>query len=126
MDWNSLFFSFEGRIGRTSFWIGSLILGFIHWASTAVAYGAAGQTVAGIVGSIVVLVTLYSSFAIAAKRWHDHGKSGWWTLIVLIPFFGVLYYLVVCGFMRGTEGPNRFGSDPLADAMPRAAGGATA
>jgi uncharacterized membrane protein YhaH (DUF805 family) len=39
--------------------------------------------------------------AIAIKRLHDRNKSGWWMVL----FFFCL---------RGTRGPNRFGSDPLA------------
>ena len=39
--------------------------------------------------------------------------SAWWLLLGLIPVLGSLALLVIfC--LRGTDGPNRFGPDPLA------------
>jgi uncharacterized membrane protein YhaH (DUF805 family) len=85
---------------------------------------------------LVIGVWLFAATAI--KRLHDHDKSAWW----LIPFFiapslldrlwdwldNPALGLVVSAFgfglslwcfvelfcLRGTKGPNRFGSDPLA------------
>jgi uncharacterized membrane protein YhaH (DUF805 family) len=54
------------------------------------------------------------SLAVFAKRWHDRDKSGWWSLILLVPFIGSIWALVECGCLPGTEGPNRYGADPLA------------
>ena len=48
-----------------------------------------------------------------ARRWHDRDKSGWWTLIGLIPVVGAIWILVECGCLKGSDGPNRFGADPL-------------
>ncbi len=48
------------------------------------------------------------------KRYHDRNKSGWWVLIVFVPVIGGLWYLIECGFLRGTPGPNNYGPDPLA------------
>jgi uncharacterized membrane protein YhaH (DUF805 family) len=47
------------------------------------------------------------------KRWHDRDKSAWWILIGLIPFIGWIWVLVEVGFLKGTDGPNRFGEDPV-------------
>ena len=63
---------------------------------------------------ILVLLFLYPSLAVYTKRWHDRGKSGWWSLIALVPLIGGIWMLVECGFLRGTEGPNQYGNDPLA------------
>lgn len=51
--------------------------------------------------------------AINVKRWHDLNKSGWWQLIELIPIIGSIWTVVKLGFLKGTDGPNRFGPDPL-------------
>ena len=71
-----------------------------------------------ILSSTVLLGTVvlvgWISFAISAKRWHDRDKSGWYNLLVLVPFAGPIWFLTECGFLRGTVGPNRFGPDPLA------------
>ena len=46
------------------------------------------------------------------KRWHDRDKTGWWVLVNLTGI-GILYNLAVLGFVKGTNGPNRLGEDPL-------------
>ncbi len=45
-------------------------------------------------------------------RAHDRNKSGWWALLYIIPWIGWLWALVELGFLEGTKGPNRFGSNP--------------
>ncbi len=46
----------------------------------------------------------YVAFAIQAKRWHDRNKSGWWSLIILVPMIGWVWTIVECGLLRGDEG----------------------
>jgi len=117
----------SGRIPRLTFWLGTLILMVIQWVLFAIFGGAAltnfdpnnPAAAEQMIGSmaplyIIGLILLWPSLAIATKRWHDRNKSGWWTLIILIPLVGAIWYLVELGFLRGTEGPNRFGEDPLA------------
>ena len=65
---------------------------------------------------MIALAILYPSLAVAAKRFHDRDKSGWWILILFIPIIGFIWYLVELGFLPGTPGPNRFGPDPLGTA----------
>ena len=66
---------------------------------------------------IVIGLALFPLFIVAIivqiKRWHDLDKSGWWVLINFIPCLGGIWSLVLCGFMKGTVGQNRFGQDPL-------------
>ena len=52
-------------------------------------------------------------FALYIKRCHDRDRSGWYLLIALIPFVGLLWIWIELGLLRGTVGPNRFGPDPL-------------
>jgi uncharacterized membrane protein YhaH (DUF805 family) len=35
-------------------------------------------------------------------------------LIIFLPVIGALWYLIECGFLRGTDGNNDYGPDPLA------------
>ena len=126
MDWKWLLLSFEGRINRAKFWLGVLILIVASLVAYAiigalfggVIYDEAGLPhVSGIGGVLMVavwLVTFYASIAVYAKRWHDRDKSGWWSLIGLVPIIGGIWVLVECGCLQGTEGQNRFGSDSLA------------
>jgi uncharacterized membrane protein YhaH (DUF805 family) len=65
-------------------------------------------------GFLVVSIWVYLGFFVLAqiKRWHDMDSSGWWVLINFVPL-GSLYTFIVLGFVRGTDGPNQFGPDPL-------------
>jgi hypothetical protein len=62
---------------------------------------------------LLFLLAYYVGYPIIVKRWHDRDKSGWWVLIGLIPVIGGLWMIIECGFLKGTEGSNRFGPDPL-------------
>ncbi len=42
--------------------------------------------------------------AVFVRRLHDVGLSGWWLLVLLVPFLGVIF-LAVPLFWRGTNGP---------------------
>ncbi len=112
-----LLFSFEGRVGRQTWWM--TMLGIIALSVVAqiliVVLGTMSET-AALIGAVIVLpvmlAALVAGFAVQAKRWHDVDKSGWWLLIGLVPVIG-LYALVMNGFVKGTEGGNQFGPDPL-------------
>ncbi|MBI2994385.1 MAG: DUF805 domain-containing protein [Gammaproteobacteria bacterium] len=122
--------SFNGRLNRQPWWIlgisvsavavvlqvvVSITLGTVSAPGEAGAPpGMAGGGLAGIIVLIVSLAALWINLALTAKRFHDRDKSAWWILIGLIPVVGALWILVDCGFLKGTEGDNRFGANPLA------------
>jgi uncharacterized membrane protein YhaH (DUF805 family) len=128
----SLFTSFEGRINRQKWWLGLIALMIVEWIVFSVIVmffgvgmmagmdpnnpeaSAAAMSAMSIPMIIIFLIFLWPSLALYAKRWHDRGKSGWWTLIVLIPLLGAIWVLIELGFLRGAEGPNKYGNDPLA------------
>jgi uncharacterized membrane protein YhaH (DUF805 family) len=133
MDWKYLLTSFEGRISRQPFWLSILALIIVQWIVMIILSmvlgismmggmdpnmnpeAAASAAMTGMMPLIVIsLIFVYPALAIYAKRWHDRGKSGWWTLIGLVPVIGGIWLLVELGFLRGTEGPNQYGNDPLA------------
>jgi uncharacterized membrane protein YhaH (DUF805 family) len=114
----SLLFSFDGRIGRKTWWLTTLALVGALIALQVVAIGLAfvSETLAmiGMVALLVVAIgATWAGLAIQAKRWHDLGKSGWWFLINLVPVVGPLYALVMLGFIKGNDGRNAFGEDPV-------------
>jgi uncharacterized membrane protein YhaH (DUF805 family) len=116
MDWKYLFTSLDGRIGRQSLWMGVVVLivvSIIAGVLDAI-LGTRSENGFGIIGAIAGLICIYPAIMLYAKRWHDRGKSGWWTLIGLVPLIGGIWLLVELGFLRGTEGPNQYGNDPLA------------
>jgi uncharacterized membrane protein YhaH (DUF805 family) len=72
----------------------------------------ASQVVAGL-GAVLSLLLMWPWFAIAVKRFHDRDQSGWWSIVGLVPLIGMIVMIVV-GCLKGTDGENRFGPDPLA------------
>jgi uncharacterized membrane protein YhaH (DUF805 family) len=66
------------------------------------------------IGIIICLwVPIWASFfvglAATVKRLHDTNRSGVYVLMALIPIIGLLYLLVCCGFLKGTDGENDYG-----------------
>lgn len=116
IDWKTLLLSFEGRITRRSYWIGVLAI-LAVCAVLSIVSSILGAIFAPLafLPSILSLATIYPALAVSAKRWHDRGKSGWWSLVNIIPF-GFLYSLYELGIMPGTDVENQFGASPIAAA----------
>lgn len=142
-DLSNLFFSLDGRIGRARFWLGTTILALVSFAATYAIIALVGLSQAAIAFSAAVAFALaYPSYAVMAKRFQDRGKPGPLALVGLVPVFAVnllytfgifdsldpspvaqacdivillifLWFLVELGFLKGTQGPNRYGPDPL-------------
>jgi len=123
-----LLFGFQGRANRAKFWLVALGIFVVEVILFAVIFGGAAMSgdpeqiaasigmFAGIVILVFAIAATWISIAVAVKRYHDRNKSGWWVLIILVPVIGGLWYLIECGFLRGTVGPNNYGPDPLAAA----------
>ena len=122
----NLLFSFQGRVNRAKFWLVHIGIVVVEAVALALLGGGAAIMSAdyhqmivffsgggGAIWGILGLLFFWISLAVAVKRWHDRNKTGWWVLIVLVPVIGPLWYLVECGFLKGTTGPNIYGPDPL-------------
>ena len=121
----NLLFGFQGRANRAKWWLvalGIVVVEVILFAATLGGAAMSGDPeqiaaaigpLAGVVIFAFVVIATWISIAVAVKRYHDRNKSGWWVLIVLVPVIGGLWYLIECGFLRGTPGPNTYGPDPL-------------
>lgn len=116
-DVKDLLFSFSGRISRSTFWILmciliplSTLLGFAPLKTEAEGLT---KIIIWIIYAAWIIPSIWISLAIYAKRWHDCSKSGWMSLILLIPIVGPLWFLVYLGFVRGANGSNLYGDDPL-------------
>ena len=63
-------------------------------------------------GVAVILPTL----AVAVRRLHDTGRSGWWLLIGLVPVVGAIVLIVF--FVQDSEpGENQFGKNPKEESV---------
>jgi uncharacterized membrane protein YhaH (DUF805 family) len=110
---------FQGRAPRSEYWFWGLfiaLLAAIGFVAMGVADVVLGGNSAGIIFGILAVVTclglLLPSLAVTVRRLHDTNSSGWWYLITLIPYLGGLI-MIVWYCIKGTEGENRFGPDPL-------------
>ncbi len=117
MDWKHLFTSLQGRINRAKFWagVGVMFAGAIIAGALDNVLGLTiGDLPYGVIYIIYSIALIWPAITLYAKRWHDRDKSGWWTLIAFVPFIGAIWLIVELGILRGTQGDNRFGPDPLA------------
>ncbi len=102
-------FSFDGRLGRQSYWL----RGLLFWAFNIVAAilfaiaGDAGSATIPLVliASVAYIVCFFGSLATTVRRLHDRGRSGWFMLIGLIPLVG-FWVLIEVGFLSGDAGEN--------------------
>jgi uncharacterized membrane protein YhaH (DUF805 family) len=106
---------FSGRARRKEFWMYQLFYLIISIALSFIdgligTYSSAGI---GLLSTIFGFVSIVPMIALATRRLHDINKSGWWQLIGLIPLIGAIV-LFIFFVLRGTDGENRYGSDPLA------------
>ncbi|MCJ8055144.1 DUF805 domain-containing protein [Shinella curvata] len=118
IDFKYLFLSYEGRIGRRDFWISVAVMLAVGVVMSIVSsiLGAIYAPLAYIV-SVVSLATIYPACAAYAKRWHDRGKSGWWTLVALVPLAGILYMIWELGIQPSIEQSNAWGEKPVPAAI---------
>ncbi len=63
--------------------------------------------------NVLMWPVIIAGVVVQVRRWHDINASGWWILLNAIPYLGHAATIIVCGFVPGTRGPNRFGADPL-------------
>ena len=110
---------FAGRARRKEFWLFTLVTVLLSFLATTldVSLGLFNPvTGIGLLGSVFSLAVLLPSIAVTVRRLHDTERSGWWFLMIFVPFIGwlVLLFFYVS---KGTAGSNRFGEDPKSEGM---------
>lgn len=105
---------FSGRARRKEYWmfvlmnvIASIILAVVD----AMLGTAIGEGAVGVLSLIYALALIIPSLAVAVRRLHDSGRSGWWILICLVPLLGTIA-LIVFYCMDSEEGDNQYGPNP--------------
>jgi uncharacterized membrane protein YhaH (DUF805 family) len=69
--------------------------------------------------AVMVFTVFYSltlfimAFSATVRRLHDRGISGWWTLLNLIPYLGVIVIVFICGVLKGEARENKYGPSPI-------------
>jgi len=94
---------FNGRARRTEYWMFTLV-NFVIGAIL---------TIIGIklLSSLYSLAVLIPSIAVAVRRLHDIGKSGWMYLLMLVPLIGWIW-LIILFCQEGKAEANQWGENP--------------
>jgi len=100
---------FEGRARRKEYWMFVLFNFLVSFALGIVSF-IIGDNI-GVIGMLYCVAVFIPSLAVAVRRLHDTNHSGWWLLINLIPFIGLIIFLVFA-FTDSQAGENQYGSNP--------------
>lgn len=115
--------NFNGRARRKEYWMYTLILTVLLIALMAIMFSALSlsdetRIETGPSGYLTVLllfvflvVHFIPSLALTVRRLHDTGKSGWWYLIVFVPYLGN-FVIFIFTLIDGDEGENKYGPNP--------------
>jgi uncharacterized membrane protein YhaH (DUF805 family) len=111
----SKYIDIKGRAARSEYWWFLLfnILVQIIASGFDDALGMGSAQNYGLVVPLVSLALFVPAITAGIRRLHDRDMSGWWLLMGFVPPIGQIALLVIF-MMKGTEGDNRFGPDPLA------------
>lgn len=100
--------NFKGRARRSEYWFAYLFYILVYFGAVIV------DAVIGtalIVTALWVLATFIPFLAVAIRRLHDIGRSGWFLLMGLIPFAGAIVLLIF--FVEDSQkGDNAYGPSP--------------
>ena len=108
-------FTLSGRRNRKSYflyWLAVLIVMIIVWVIAILVASDSDSNTALIIAYVISFAVGISYWIVGAQRCRDFGWTGWAILLTLIPFIGWIFPWVML-FVPGTDGPNRYGPDPL-------------
>lgn len=100
-------FTAKGRLGRIRYFYYSMLATFVGITAIAGWFLKSSTVTGGIALAIVSISLITWSFLLVIQRCHDLNKSGWWSLLIFIPF-AFLYF----NFASGTQGANHYGAEP--------------
>jgi len=100
---------FSGRARRKEYWMFVLFNVIFAFVAIGIDYMISGRP--GFVYAIYILAILIPSLAVAVRRLHDVGKSGWMYLIVFIPIIGA-FWLLYLFVLDSNQGDNQYGPNP--------------
>ncbi len=110
------FLNFSDRASRSEYWWFQLFF-FVALAIADSIDAMISTTLDGpgdIFGTIVFLGLIIPNLAVTVRRFHDIGYSGWYILLVFIPYLGSIIGLVIIVLMMGDGQPqiNDYGTVP--------------
>jgi uncharacterized membrane protein YhaH (DUF805 family) len=99
--------NFNGRATRSEFWYFTLVNIFVS-----LIFSVIGASIGfPFLSMIYSLVVLLPSIAVATRRLHDIGKSGWWQLLGFIPIIG--WIVLIIWYATESKEDNQYGKKPI-------------
>jgi len=105
---------FSGRARRKEYWMFTLVNAMIAIIAMVIdnVLGMADETIGcGPLYGLYTLAMFIPALAVAVRRLHDIGKSGWMLLISFLPFIGAIW-LIVLLVKDSNSGENKYGPSP--------------
>lgn len=102
--------TFAGRARRKEYWMFVL---FNVIASIVLSIISNLCRIPFVLPALYSLAVLIPGISVAVRRLHDTGRSGAWWWIVLVPFIGGIWLLVLM-CLDGERKENQYGPDPKA------------
>ena len=104
-------FSFEGRVNRSQYFLTNVATSITLFIISFVAALVLPEKVFLVLYLILLLPVIYATAAMAAKRAHDLGYSGWINLLVLVPLVNGIWGILLL-LSAGNDGSNQYGHPP--------------
>lgn len=108
------FFSPSSRINRLRYWAHSMLFSFVIigvFLVVGLVAAFLSSTLAIGLGIITYIAMIVYSFILIIQRLHDLNKTGWMSLLAIIPLANI-YLIILLIFFKGTEGRNNYGLQP--------------
>ena len=133
MKIKQILFSLVGRISRREYWLKGMLTALGIFLITRLLSFLIGivmklatdpETPDGVLVNPIIVDIIWIPFgmflifiqlAIFTKRWHDLGRTGMWSLLLLIPIVGFVLYIpmfIYLGVARGQAEENQYGPVP--------------
>ncbi len=99
----------KGRASRKEYWLFTLFNAVV-WVSMAPSS----------IGTVYFFATIIPMMTVGVRRFHDTNRTGMWLLMLMLPIGNLIatYWLLI----KGTDGDNEYGPDPLSRSKPQTQG----
>jgi uncharacterized membrane protein YhaH (DUF805 family) len=120
MKLQKILFSFDGRIGRLTYWLATLAVIIAVTVLTVAPFLIPSEDAAvlmiALTSQLIWLLSLWPMLALGSKRLHDRNKNGWWLLVFwVLPF--ALFSVGLSIALFNDPGTGRSGDLPTASIL---------
>jgi uncharacterized membrane protein YhaH (DUF805 family) len=111
---------FVGRLDSANYFFVIIIVILVYFFAKAIDHVTSGSfidtnpLITILIGAIalpIVISTPVIFIGASIRRYHDIGRTGWSTLLFLIPYFGFLFLFILC-LTKSQQSSNKYGPAP--------------